>query len=82
MDGDGVHGPGPSHNPATVEPGVPQYGEVVARDLRAADMRAVTRCRDSKPSALGSELLGEGNVGRAVKSEKIGTPVSNPGTRG
>ncbi|MGO4417899.1 UMP kinase, partial [Streptomyces sp. MCAF7] len=41
----------------------------------------VTLCRDNKLPILVFELLAEGNIARAVKGEKIGTLVSDQGSR-
>ncbi|MET9867329.1 UMP kinase, partial [Streptomyces sp. NPDC006386] len=46
-----------------------------------ADATAVTLCRDNKLPIVVFELLAEGNIGRAVKGEKIGTLVGDPGSR-
>ena len=53
------------------------YGEVITRDLKVADMTAITLCRDNKLPILVFELLAEGNIARAVKGEKIGTLVGD-----
>ena len=57
------------------------YGEVITRDLKVADMTAITLCRDNKLPILVFELLAEGNIARAVKGEKIGTLVGDQGSR-
>ena len=49
--------------------------------MRVADATAVTLCRDNRLPILVFELLAEGNIARAVKGEKIGTLVSDQGTR-
>ena len=58
-----------------------EYGEVITRDLKVADMTAITLCSDNNLPILVFELLTEGNIARAVKGEKIGTLVSDQGTR-
>ncbi|KJY38151.1 uridylate kinase, partial [Streptomyces katrae] len=50
-------------------------------DLKVADATAITLCRDNRLPILVFELLAEGNIARAVKGEKIGTLVSDQGTR-
>ncbi len=57
------------------------YDEVLARDLKVADATAITLCRDNNLPILVFELLAEGNIARAVQGEKIGTLVSEHGTR-
>ena len=44
-------------------------------------MTAITLCRDNNLPILVFELLTAGNIARAVKGEKIGTLVSDQGTR-
>ncbi|MBO8190695.1 UMP kinase [Streptomyces oryzae] len=78
---DGVYDSDPASNPAAVKFDALEYGEVITRDLKVADMTAITLCRDNKLPILVFELLAEGNIARAVKGEKIGTLVSNQGTR-
>ncbi|MFR9674599.1 UMP kinase [Streptomyces sp. TR06-5] len=79
---DGVYDSDPARNPDAVKFDALEYGEVITRDLRVADATAVTLCRDNDLPILVFELLGEGNIGRAVKGEKIGTLVSSQGSRG
>jgi uridylate kinase len=79
---DGVYDSDPAKNPDAVKFDALEYAEVITRDLKVADATAVTLCRDNKLPILVFELLAEGNIARAVKGEKIGTLVSNQGTRG
>jgi uridylate kinase len=74
---DGVYDADPAKNPDAVKFDALEYGEVITRDLKVADATAVTLCRDNALPIYVFELLGEGNIGRAVKGEKIGTLVSN-----
>jgi uridylate kinase len=78
---DGVYDADPKHNPDAVRFDALEYGEVIARDLRVADLTAITLCQDNKLPILVFELLAEGNIARAVKGEKIGTLVNDHGTR-
>jgi uridylate kinase len=78
---DGVYDADPAVNPDAVKFDALEYDEVLARDLRVADATAITLCRDNKLPILVFELLTEGNIARAVKGEKIGTLVSEHGTR-
>jgi uridylate kinase len=78
---DGVYDSDPKHNPDAVMFDSLEYGEVIARDLRVADLTAITLCQDNKLPILVFELLAEGNIARAVKGEKIGTLVNDQGTR-
>src|SRR3954464_1124388 len=78
---DGVYDSDPKTNPEAVKFDSLSYGEVITRDLKVADMTAITLCRDNKLSILVFELLAEGNIARAVKGEKIGTLVGDQGSR-
>jgi uridylate kinase len=78
---DGVYDSDPKVNPDAVKFDALEYDEVLARDLKVADATAITLCRDNKLPILVFELLTEGNIARAVKGEKIGTLVSEHGTR-
>jgi uridylate kinase len=78
---DGVYDSDPKANPDAVKFDALEYGEVLARDLKVADATAITLCRDNNLPILVFELLTEGNIARAVKGEKIGTLVSDQGTR-
>src|SRR5690349_2634005 len=78
---DGVYDSDPRVNPDAVKFDALEYGEVITRDLKVADMTAITLCRDNNLPILVFELLTAGNIARAVKGEKIGTLVSDQGTR-
>jgi uridylate kinase len=78
---DGVYDSDPKTNPDAVKFDHLGYGEVITRDLKVADATAVTLCRDNKLPIVVFELLAEGNIARAVKGEKIGTLVGDPGSR-
>lgn len=79
---DGVYDADPAKNPDAVKFDALEYGEVITRDLKVADATAITLCRDNALPIYVFELLAEGNIGRAVKGEKIGTLVSSQGSRG
>ncbi|MEU6079826.1 UMP kinase [Streptomyces sp. NPDC047108] len=78
---DGVYDSDPKQNPDAVKFDALEYGEVITRGLKVADATAITLCMDNKLPILVFELLAEGNIARAVKGEKIGTLVSDQGTR-
>jgi uridylate kinase len=78
---DGVYDSDPKINPDAVKFDALEYGDVITRDLRVADATAITLCRDNKLPILVFELLTPGNIARAVRGEKIGTLVSEHGTR-
>ncbi|WP_329455400.1 UMP kinase [Streptomyces sp. NBC_01497] len=79
---DGVYDSDPKTNPGAVKFDALGFSEVISRDLRVADLTAITLCQDNKLPILVFELLAEGNIARAVKGEKIGTLVSDQGSRG
>lgn len=78
---DGVYDDDPKKNPDAVKFDALEYGEVLARGLKVADATAISLCMDNKLPILVFELLAEGNIARAVKGEKIGTLVSDQGSR-
>ncbi|MCC3774712.1 UMP kinase [Streptomyces sp. UNOB3_S3] len=78
---DGVYDSDPKKNPDAVKFDALEYGEVLARGLKVADATAISLCMDNKLPILVFELLTAGNIARAVKGEKIGTLVSDQGTR-
>jgi RNA polymerase primary sigma factor len=51
------------------------YGEVLRRELRFMDATAVSLCMDNDLPIVVFDLMGEGNVLRAVHGERIGTLV-------
>ncbi|MBF6045694.1 UMP kinase [Streptomyces sp. NRRL B-1677] len=78
---DGIYDSDPKKNPDAVKFDALEYSEVLARGLKVADATAISLCMDNKLPILVFELLAEGNIGRAVKGEKIGTLVSDQSTR-
>jgi uridylate kinase len=52
------------------------YAEVLRRGLRVMDSTAVSLCMDNDLPIVVFDLMGEGNVVRAVRGERIGTLVS------
>ena len=79
---DGVYDSDPKKNADAVKFDALEYTEVISRGLKVADATAITLCMDNKLPILVFELLAEGNIARAVRGEKIGTLVSDEGTRG
>jgi len=55
------------------------YGEVLRRELKFMDATAVSLCMDNDLPIVVFDLMGEGNVVRAVRGERIGTLVSRNG---
>jgi uridylate kinase len=79
---DGVYDADPKTNPGAVKFDNLEYSDVIARDLKVADLTAVTLCKDNDLPMLVFELLAEGNIAHAVKGEKIGTLISRDTPRG
>ena len=72
---DGVYDSDPNVNPDAVKFDFLSYDEFLARGLRVADATAVSLCRDNVLPIVMFNLLNEGNIGRVVRGEKIGTLV-------
>jgi len=77
---DGVYDADPRTNPDAVRYDRVDYGEVLARGLKVMDATAVSLCMDNGLPIVVFSLMGEGNVLRAIRGEKVGTLVSASGT--
>ncbi len=55
------------------------YGEVLRRELKVMDATAVSLCMDNDLPIVVFDLMGKGNVVRAVRGEPIGTLVDRHG---
>ena len=73
---DGVYDSDPRTNPAAKRYDQLTYDEVLTQDLKVADATAISLCRDNNMPIIVFDLLTEGNIARAVASERIGTLVS------
>ena len=76
---DGVYDADPRHNSGAVLFHHLDYTEVLRRELRVMDATAVSLCMDNDLPIVVFDLMGEGNVVRAVRGEHIGTLVSRSG---
>jgi uridylate kinase len=74
---DGVYDDDPRRNPDAKRFDRITYGEVLARGLKVADSTAFTLCMDNDLPIVVFDLLVDGNIGRAVRGETIGTLVSS-----
>ncbi len=72
---DGVYDADPRKNPAAVRFDRVDYSEVLARGLKVMDATAVSLCMDNGLPIVVFDLLGRGNVVRAIRGEKVGTLV-------
>jgi uridylate kinase len=76
---DGVYDADPKTNPDAKRFDHITYGEVVARELKVADLTAFTLCMDNQLPIVVFDLLVDGNIARAVRGETIGTLVDGGG---
>jgi uridylate kinase len=74
---DGVFDDDPKLNPHAKKFDDISYAEVLARGLKVADATAISLCMDNELPLVVFDLLIEGNIGRAVRGERIGTLVTN-----
>ncbi|GAB2808687.1 UMP kinase [Actinocorallia aurea] len=73
---DGVYDDDPRTNPDAVRFDSLDYGEVLQRGLKVMDATAISLCMDNGLPIVVFDLMGKGNIVRAVRGEKIGTLVS------
>jgi uridylate kinase len=76
---DGVYDDDPRRNAGAVRFHHLDYTELLRRELRVMDATAVSLCMDNDLPIVVFDLMGEGNVVRAVRGERIGTLVSRSG---
>ena len=76
---DGVYDADPRTNPDAVRFDTLDYTEVLTRGLKVMDATAISLCMDNGLPIVVFDLMTEGNIGRAVRGEKIGTLVA-PGS--
>jgi uridylate kinase len=75
MGVDGVYDSDPKKNPDAVKFDTMTHDEVMARNLTFADSTATSLCRDNALPIVVFGLLGDGNIARALRGEKIGTLI-------
>ncbi len=75
---DGVYDSDPKLNPAAVKFDAISYDDVLRRGLKVADATAFSLCSDNAMPIIVFDLA-DGNIGRVVRGEKIGTLVSEQG---
>jgi len=73
---DGVYSADPKKDPAATKYDEISYTEVLSKSLAVADAAAFSLCRENKLPIIVFDLMSNGNIGRAVRGEKIGTLVS------
>jgi len=73
---DGVYSADPKVDATAVRFDRISFMEVVSRDLKIMDLTAVTFCKDNGLPILVFDLMSEGNIGRALGGEPIGTLIT------
>jgi uridylate kinase len=73
---DGVYSADPKKDPKATKFDEISYNEVLSKSLAVADAAAFSLCRENNLPIIVFDLLSNGNIGRAVRGEKIGTLVS------
>jgi uridylate kinase len=73
---DGVYDADPRTTPDAVKYDQVSYAEVISKGLKVADAAAFSLCMENKLPIVIFNLMEDGNIGRAVRGEKIGTLVS------
>ena len=73
---DGVYNADPRKDPAAIKFDEISYDEVLQKSLAVADAAAFSLCRENKLPIIVFDLMSHGNIGRAVRGEKIGTLVN------
>jgi uridylate kinase len=74
---DGVYDDDPKTNTSARKFDSLRYAEVIARGLKVADATAISLCMDNNLPIVVFDLMGDGNIARAVRGERIGTLVAN-----
>jgi uridylate kinase len=72
---DGVYSADPKIDPGAERYDKLSFMDVVNRDLRVMDMTAITFCKDNGLPVLVFDLMGPGNLRRALAGEQIGTLI-------
>ncbi len=76
---DGVYDSDPEENADAVRFDRLSYRDVLARDLKVMDLTAITMCMDNHLPIAVFDVFCDGNLGRVVNGEAIGTLVSADG---
>jgi uridylate kinase len=73
---DGVYSADPRKDPSATMFEHISYGEVLTKGLAVADAAAFSLCQENDLPIIVFNLLEDGNIGRAIRGEKIGTLVA------
>jgi uridylate kinase len=72
---DGVYSADPRTDPTAVRYDEVSFKEVVSKELRVMDLTAITFCKDNNLPIHVFDLMGPGNIQRALAGERVGTLV-------
>ena len=73
---DGVYSADPRKDSSATKYDTISYDEVLQKSLAVADAAAFSLCRENSLPIVVFDLMTAGNIGRAVRGEKIGTLVA------
>jgi len=73
---DGVYSADPKKDATATKYDTISYDEVLSKSLAVADAAAFALCRENKLPIVVFDLMKNGNIGRAVRGEVIGTLVA------
>jgi uridylate kinase len=73
---DGVYSADPRKDPSAIKYDTISYDEVLKKSLAVADAAAFSLCRENNLPIVVFDLMTNGNIGRAVRGEVIGTLVA------
>jgi len=74
---DGVYDSDPKTNPEARRFAKIAYGQVLSQNLQVMDSTAIALCKDNHIPIMVFDLSVQGNIGRAVKGEPVGTIVGD-----
>jgi uridylate kinase len=74
-DVDGVYTDDPRTNPLATKLDEVSFDEVIAKELRAMDLTAITLCRENGLPIKVFNIMEPGNLHRALRGEQIGTLI-------
>jgi uridylate kinase len=75
-DVDGVYTDDPKINPLATKLAEVSFDEVIAKELRAMDLTAITLCKENNLPILVFNIMEPGNLHRALAGDQIGTLIS------
>ncbi|MHB1930393.1 MAG: UMP kinase [Acidimicrobiales bacterium] len=72
---DGVYDADPATHPGARKLDEVSFDDVIAKDLRAMDLTAITLCKENGMPILYFSIMEPGNLRRALQGERIGTLI-------